>query len=301
MWPTLFTIAVRDIHVPVHSWGVALTLAFLVSAAVTQARAPSSGVDGDKLGGVYLASFVGGLLGARVLHFTMAEPGSLLRDPGILFRFWEGGFAFYGGVILATLACIAYARLRQIPFLKLADLTSPGIMLGLSIGRIGCFFAGCCHGRHHALPEGAVNLLPDSFSGGALYLVSQAPFLLEETHGGVGVRDLPLYPTQLWEHVGAMALFGILSWRWWHRRYDGQVFAWMLILYAILRSSIEMFRGDVVRGVDHLGFLSTSQAVSIPMLVVGVALVVLQRGRGVAVVEQKDRDKELLDEMLDER
>lgn len=301
MWPTLFSIGDAGMRLPVHTWGVTITLAFLLAALITQNRAPASGVDGDKLGGFYLVAFFCGLAGARLLHFTMAEPAHFFANPMVFFKFWEGGFAFYGGVILAVLGSVAYARYVGMDWFKLADLTSPTIMLGLAIGRIGCFFAGCCHGQTCELPSGAVNLLPEGFSGGAFYFVPQTPFFVALAHGGVGAHDVPFYPTQLWESLGAFLLFLVLSLRWKWKRYDGQVFAWLMLLYPILRSTIEAFRGDTVRGVGWFGFLSTSQLVSIPAFLTGLAVMAINRRRGIVAVQTRQGDEDLLDEIRKER
>jgi phosphatidylglycerol:prolipoprotein diacylglycerol transferase len=297
MLPDLFTIGTAQGSFPIHSWGVMITVAFLVSAWVVQSRAREGGVDGDKLVGLYLVAFLCGLAGARLLHFTMAEPDRFFDNPLVYFRFWEGGFAFYGGVLLALVGCVIYARVRDIPVWKLADLTAPGIMIGLCLGRLGCLMAGCCHGAACPLPDGAVNLLP-FFDGGELWAFASPPFLAVEPAGGVGTNGVPLLPTQLWSSVVAFALFGLLSWRWRHRRYDGQVFAWLLLIYPLTRSGIEALRGDTIRGVDYLGHFTTSQLISIPVFIAGLVIVVWRRRGGVATVQHRDHDGELLEDLL---
>ena len=302
MWPTIVTFGEGNVVFPVHTWGLMVTLAFLAAAGVVHRRAPSAGLDAEKLVGLYLVAFVGGLAGARLLHFTMAETDRFFSDPWIYLRFWEGGFAFYGGVIFATLCGVLYARWRGLDVWRLADVVAPAIMLGLAIGRVGCFFAGCCHGRACPLPAGALNILPQDFSGGALYLFGSAPFVLVENHHGVGLNDTPMYPTTMWSSAVALLLFLLLSWRWRHRRFDGQVFAWLLLIYPLTRSTVELFRGDVVRGVEWFGLFSTSQLLSIPIFALGVAAILLRRSRGVLRVEAPaaDDDEELLAELAAE-
>ncbi len=301
MWPDLFTITTDQGSFPIHTWGFMITLAFLASAWVVQSRARRGGVDGDKLVGLYLVAFTCGLAGARLLHFTMAEPERFFANPLIYFRIWEGGFAFYGGVLLAIAGCVIYALARDIPVWKLADLAAPGIMIGLALGRIGCFMAGCCHGAACDLPPDAVNILPDAFSGGALWIFGSPPFLATEPYTGVGGNHVPMLPTQLWSSALALTLFGVLSVRWKHRRYDGQVFAWLLLLYPLVRSGIESLRGDTIRGVDWFGVFTTSQLVSIPVFLAGVVIVVVQRRKGIAAVEQRDHDRELLEDLMREQ
>ncbi len=298
MLPDLFTISSDQGTFPIHTWGLMITLAFLAAAWVAQSRASRAGVDGEKLVGLYLVAFLCGLAGARLLHFTMAEPERFFANPLVYFRIWEGGFAFYGGVIIATGGCVAYALLRHIPVWKLADLVAPAIMMGLAVGRLGCFMAGCCHGAVRSLPEGAVNLLPETFKGGALWVFASPPFVLTQPYGGVGVHGQPLLPTQLWSFFLAIVLFLLLSWIWKHRRYDGQVFAWLLLAYPFTRSTIEHFRGDTIRGVGWFGLFTTSQLISIPVFAVGLALVLLRRRGGVAAVAEPEAEPDLLDELL---
>jgi phosphatidylglycerol---prolipoprotein diacylglyceryl transferase len=293
MWPTLLTIGDA---LPVHTWGLMITLAFLAAALVAHARADRAGVDGDRLVGLYLVTFLAGLAGSRLLHFTMAEPERFFRDPLVYLRFWEGGFAFWGGVVLGGLTAILWAHWRKLPVWALTDLLAPPVMLGLAIGRIGCFFAGCCHGRACPVPEGAVNLLPADFSGGALWVSASPPFVVEMFHHGMGMRDTPMLPTHLWECVAAFLLFLVLSWAWRRRRHDGQVFGLLLVLYAVVRAVIELFRGDTVRGVGWFGHLSTSQVVGIPMFLLGLLVIALTRHTPVTPPRTAPTDDDLLDD-----
>ena len=109
---------------------------------------------------------------------------------------------------------------------------------------------------------------------------------------------MPVYPTQLWEVLTGLTLFTVLSLMWsrW-RRFDGQILAAMMVLYAIARITIEGFRGDTVRGVNQLGTgLSTSQLVSVGLVLLAGLIVALRARRGVApetpVVWRDDEDED---------
>lgn len=279
MHPTLFTWH----GLGIHTWGTMVTIAFVVPCLVAGLRAGKVGIDPDRLVPIWLIAPAAGLIGARLLHFLMAERGLLWEDPAAFFDLGQGGFAFYGGVILGSAACLTYAAFARIPLLKLIDVVAPTVMLGLGFGRIGCFFAGCCHGRACPAP---VSATVASFQGGAIVSLEQSPWLALIFKKGVGVGAIfnhPVYPTQLWESAGAFVLFFALSAMWrWGRRFDGQVAAAMLVLYAILRFTIEGFRGDTIRGVEYLGRFSTSQMVSFPMLALGLGLALYCFRRGVA-------------------
>jgi phosphatidylglycerol:prolipoprotein diacylglycerol transferase len=131
-------------------------------------------------------------------------------------------------------------RWRRLPVWKLADLISPLIALGLSFGRIGCFFAGCCYGKETSLPWAVVFKNPDSLAR----------------------LNVPLHPTQLYDAVNGLAIFFFLSWLEKKKSFDGQIFWLFLFLYSITRFFIEIFRGDP-RGFLFGGLLSTSQGIGV--------------------------------------
>jgi phosphatidylglycerol:prolipoprotein diacylglycerol transferase len=151
---------------------------------------------------------------------------------------------------------------------------------------MGCFFAGCCHGG--ACDASEVGTLAQ-FEGGRVVTLDGAPHIgLVFTKGvGVGAIHDPVvtWPTQMLESVGALTLFLLLSLMWhrW-RRFDGQVMASMLALYACMRATIERFRGDSIRGLHEvMGMqLSTSQLVAAAMVLVAAAIALWRYRYGVA-------------------
>ena len=269
-------------EIPYNTWGLTITFAFIFAAMVAHMRASRVGIDPDKLVGMYLLAVIGGLGGARLMHLSMSDDkAEFFANPGMFFNPSRGGFAFYGGFIAAGLASILYGHLRRIPILKMADALGPTVMLGLAIGRIGCFMAGCCHGRAVEVPERAIPLLPADW-GPQLWLVAGPPFLIEMMVDGVGTNHVPVLATQVYEIFFASLIFGITSWAWarW-RKFDGQIIAMVLMMYAIWRPINESLRGDEVRGTDYFG-LSTSQFVSIPVFLFGLGIVLARFGKGVA-------------------
>jgi phosphatidylglycerol---prolipoprotein diacylglyceryl transferase len=163
------------------------------------------------------------------------------RDCLAALKFWQGGLTFYGGLLLAVPVGLWYARRKGLGVLRIADLTAPFIMLGLFFGRLGCFFGGCCYGR------------PTTVAWAVDF----------PRHRGV-------HPTQLYEALGALALFALLYLVLRPRkRGHGQVFAAMLVLYGALRFLLEFWRAD-----ERGGFwgLSTSQWIGIPVILAGAWL-----------------------------
>jgi len=141
------------------------------------------------------------------------------------------------------------ARLKKRPLWKLADIAAPGLALGHSIGRLGCFFAGCCYGLKTDVPWAVT-------------------FNNVKTIAPMGV---PLHPTQIYDSLNEFSIFLILSALRPYKRFDGQLWWMWLGLYAIGRSVVEMYRDDP-RGSILGGALTTSQAVAAVALSVSLIM-----------------------------
>lgn len=170
------------------------------------------------------------------------------RDCLAALKFWQGGLTFYGGLLLAVPGGLWFARRKRLDPWRVADITAPCIMLGLAIGRVGCFLNGCCYGA-------ATGAWPGVRFPGHAHAV---------------------HPTQLYEAAAAL-LIGLVLLRWGiapragaSARPPGRVFGWMLVLYGVMRALIEIVRADP-RG--SLGPLSTSQIISIPLIAAGILLI----------------------------
>lgn len=245
-------ISIGDFMVP--TYGVLVALGFLAGIWIAARLAKQSGLDPDKVTnlGVYCA--LAGLVGAKIL-MVILDLGYYVRNPGELFSMatLRAGGVFYGGLILALVVAVAYLRKRELPALRTADALAPGIALGHSIGRLGCFAAGCCWGvecqRWWAVT-----------------------FTNPEAQRLVGVPlNQPLHPTQLYESAAEAIIFGLL-YRWHGRHgHDGAVIGLYLILYSIARFGIEFVRFHQQPN-PFGGPLSAMQWVSLGLVGVGVLL-----------------------------
>jgi phosphatidylglycerol:prolipoprotein diacylglycerol transferase len=174
----------------------------------------------------------------------------------------RSGGVFYGGLILATIVAILYMRKHALPPWRIADMGAPSIALGEAIGRWGCFAAGCCYGKEWHGPFAVT--FTDPFANEA-----------------VGTPlNVPLHPTQIYLSLNALMIFAILQWAYRRKTFDGEVFWLYVLLYAITRGILEIFRGDQVRGFVIPGILSTSQFIGLlAALLAGGMLVFLSRRR----------------------
>jgi phosphatidylglycerol:prolipoprotein diacylglycerol transferase len=183
-------------------------------------------------------------------------------------KFWAGGLTYYGGLVGASLAAWVLLRRDGFPFWKAADMAGFAIPLGIAFGRMGCLLAGCCFGAVCDLPWAV------SFPGRSA--ASDEQF---RDHLLPSARDwsLPVHPTQVYESAAAFAIAAFcLLWLHPRKRYDGQVFAASIALYAIARFGLEVLRRDDRGG----GFgLSTSQWIGIALLASAAAVHAVRRAR----------------------
>ena len=149
---------------------------------------------------------------------------------------------------------------------KTADIMIPGLVIAHMFGRFGCLSAGCCYGK----PTG-------SSWGVRLYSDLVDPNL----------RGVPLHPTQLYEAGSLFVLFLFLMRLHKKKSFDGQVVLTYFMAYPIIRSIIEIFRGDLIRGFVIDGVLSTSQFISILVFLAALA-VLIYRLRGLHRLPQSE-------------
>jgi phosphatidylglycerol:prolipoprotein diacylglycerol transferase len=230
----------------VHSYGVMLAIAFIVGISLAAREALRTGVDPEKVLNLSFWILVSSILGSRLFHCVVFYP-QYLRDPLRVLKLWEGGLVFYGGFIGALLAGFFFCRAQRLNYWELADLLIPSVMLGLMFGRIGCTLAGCCFGRACG-PDFAFGITFDN------------PL-------GLGVKNTPLYPTQVISAINGFLIFLLL---WLYRkkkRFHGELLAIALVVYGVTRTLIEVLREDP-RGFLRVGpaLLSESQVVSIFMV-----------------------------------
>jgi len=174
------------------------------------------------------------------------------------FELWRGGFVLYGGILGGFIAGSIYVIKNKLNYWKIADIAARVLALGVGIGRIGCFLAGCCYGKH-----------TDSFLGVSFPVGSPAFRKHLELYPDLMVNhnhSLPVIPTQLFS-AGAnflifIYLYFILRKR---KKYQGQLFIRFLILYSVFRFKIEFFRADDRGGIF---FLSTSQWIAILVIMI---------------------------------
>ena len=243
-----------------HTYGLLIALGFLLGMNLTKRQAERERESGERIIDLSFYLLLAGLVGARIV-FILTKLDDYLRSPAEIFFFWRGGLVWYGGFIGAALYMWVACRKAHLSYFKFVDLFIPNMALAHAFGRLGCLAAGCCFGKPVDLPWAVV------FPAGSMAQQSQV------ADGLVGFDDpsLSVHPTQLYEAGAEMALFWLLLTLRPFKRFHGQLFLTWLAIYPLVRSAIEVFRGDRERGVY---VLSTSQYISILVGLAAIAVYV---------------------------
>jgi phosphatidylglycerol:prolipoprotein diacylglycerol transferase len=143
-----------------------------------------------------------------------------------------------GSLLASTAAGIAYALACRIPLGILGDICSAPLAMGIGIGRIGCFLAGCCFGKTSR---------GETFLTGVRFPHGSFAFLQQVATGQLAPeasRSLAVYPVQLYEAAFCLLLSLFLAWSPGKRRVRGEQFLLLGLAYAIFRFNVEFLRGD---------------------------------------------------------
>lgn len=247
MWPWF---RLGELNIPtfvlVQSLNACIILVWSRRRAVNAGFSPSTVLD------FVFVCLVAGLAGGRLLHVAWEAPAYYLENLARVFDLLNGGYVYYGGLILGVLAgCALLKRRGETNLASWFDFSAPLLSFGTAIGRVGCFFAGCCYGRACTLPW-AVTVFDE--------------------RGFWSLR----HPTQIyelvWELGVLMILLGLEATELPRRprvlQRSGAVFATWMVLHGAGRFLVEFYRDDF-RG-PSFG-LSISQWISLVLIAGGTA------------------------------
>lgn len=238
----------------VYTYGVLLAAAYLLGLQFALTRAGTRGLDRQRVMDLGIWIIVSALAGAKLM-LLITDFHQYTQSPRALIDLVRSAGVFYGGLIGAIVVAFVYMRRYRLPLWTTTDVFAPGIALGHAVGRLGCLMAGCCFGRPTTVPW-------------AITFTNPAASLNSDTPLGV-----PLHPTQLYESGAEAVILAFLLWAERKGRpFPGRTFWTYLLLYAVSRFVIEIFRGDP-RG--NVGIFSTSQFVSLILAPASVIMLVL--------------------------
>ncbi len=248
MFPQLFHLG--KFFLP--TYGFLVSLGVLVGLYVSVRNSERLGIDGDKSWNLGILVVLCGFIGAKVLYVVNEwSYYSAHRSEILSINTLQAGGVFSGGLLAAFVAAALYVWKHRMPPLGTCDAFAPGLALGHSIGRLGCFAAGCCYGKptHHFWGVTFTNPLANSITGTPL--------------------NIPLEPTQLFESALELANFFFLMWLLKRRTFDGQIIGAFMFIYGVARFFLEYLRDDPGRGSVFGGAMSGTQLIAIGLVLAG--------------------------------
>lgn len=218
MYPTLIRIG----PIAIRTYGVFLAVAFILGLYLLKIKARRISVSEQDVDKLFLWILISAIVGSR-LFYVISEWGFYKTYPVNIFRVWEGGLHFFGG-LTASIAAVIFFTLRHssIPLWKFADAAIPSVALGFAIGKVGCFFAGCCHGLPCHLPWAVTFNNPESLA----------------------VQGVALHPSQVYEAVANFLVFLTLEKLYKIKGRDGTLFWFGIFLLSFVRFHLEFFRWE---------------------------------------------------------
>ncbi len=211
MYPILFSTPWFN----VYTYGLLIAAGYSLGTILILREARKSGLNHEAIFDMLIIQLIVGVLGSRLLFLLEYNPEKLTFSD--FFAFEQGGLTFYGSVISSFIFDLLYLKARKIPFWQTMDCIGFGLPAGIMLARLGCFFNGCCYGIACSYPWG---------------------FHFE--HAGPGIQ----HPTQLYESLAALIIWGALHYLRRFRRNYGEVFLACMALYGFFRFFIEFLRAE---------------------------------------------------------
>jgi len=217
MHPDLFNIG----PLTLHTYGLFVAIGFIAGILITIKLGKSRGINSNSVMDMGFLIILSGLIGSRLVYIII-DFQHYVANPLDVIKLWQGGLVFSGGLVAVIIVMVLYAKRHNLNIWTLGDMWAPAAAIGQSIGRIGCFFAGCCYGKPADIPWAVVFTNPKS----------------------IATLNIPLHPTQLYSSFSSFIIFIILLILHSKKKFEGQVFLWFLILHQSTRLFLEQFRGD---------------------------------------------------------
>ncbi|WP_088006482.1 prolipoprotein diacylglyceryl transferase [Indiicoccus explosivorum] len=250
-------IAVSLGPIDVRWYGVIIVTGIILAFLLGQREIVRRGFDEDFLTDMLLWAVPLSILGAR-LYYVIFKWEYYSENPSQIFQIWEGGLAIHGAIIAAVIVAYLFTKKRNVPFLKVADILAPSLLLGQAIGRWGNFINQEAHGGEVSRAFLENLLLPD-------WIISQ--MYIE----GAYYHPTFLYES-LWNFLGVILLLLL-------RRVNlvrGEIFFSYLIWYSFGRFFIEGMRTDSLI-LELFGGLRAAQVISVFIILVAAALIAVRR------------------------
>jgi phosphatidylglycerol---prolipoprotein diacylglyceryl transferase len=252
-YPNINPIALNIGPISIRWYGITYLLGFLGAFCFLLKRGGTQKVpwNFEQISDLLFYAAIGVIFGGTLGQILFYEPGTLLKDPLALLRFWEPGRSFHGGLIGVLLAVMIFSWRHHRRFFDVTDFIAPAVPIGLGAGRLGNFMNAELWGRVTTIPWGMV-----------------FPYAGSE----------PRHPSQLYEFfLEGVLLFIILYLYSRKSRPSGMVSGLFLVGYGIFRFIVEFFREPELSLGIFDQWITMGQVLSIPMIVAGLIIMLYAR------------------------
>ncbi|AIU90435.1 prolipoprotein diacylglyceryl transferase [Pectobacterium versatile] len=266
--PVIFSIG----PLALHWYGLMYLVGFVFAMwlAVRRANKPGSGWTKDEVENLLYMGFLGVFVGGRLGYVLFYAFPSFLENPLYLFKVWDGGMSFHGGLMGVICVMLWFAHRTKRHFFQVADFIAPLIPFGLGAGRLGNFINGELWGRVTTDTPWAM-LFPGSRGEDMMLAVSNPQWQAIFNQYGM----LPRHPSQLYQMMlEGVALFIILNLFIRKSRPMGSVSGLFLIGYGTFRIITEFFRQPDAQLGLFGDLFSMGQILSLPMVIAGILMMV---------------------------
>lgn len=260
----------------VHWYGLMYLAGFALAwwLGARRIRAGRLPVDAQAYSDLLFYAMLGVLLGGRIGYLVFYGMGQVLADPMYVFRVWEGGMSFHGGLLGVLVAVAWWSRRQRLHFFDAVDFIAPLVPPGLGFGRLGNFIGGELWGHTTDAPWGVVfrHALPPEYAS----LPSEA---LQRLHESGALDAYARHPSQLYQAaLEGLVLFVVLWWFSSRPRPRYAVSGLFAVLYGVFRFAVEFVREpDAHIGYLAFGWFTMGQLLSLPLI--GFGLWLLWRAR----------------------
>lgn len=254
MYPELFHIG----SFTIYSYGAAILVGVICAFIFFSRSSRVYGLNSDKVSEMFLWCIFGVFVGGK-LFFFLEKPAYFIQHPSAFFDDFGSGFVFYGSFLFTVPILIWWFRKQKLPVWDMFDLIGIGGAMVHAFGKIGCFLAGCCHGKVCHNAWGVV---------------------FNHPHTHAEPAGVPLYPVQLWDSAIIFSAVAIMLWLKPRKQFAGQLFLIYGLWYAMGRFITEYYRGDEERGYLFGGALSHSQFIAVLVFAVCLGIYIWRYRKG---------------------
>lgn len=232
----LFYLVNRFAPLSIKAYGAMMLVAFVTGSTYMVISRREGDLDLNGIIDVALGALVGGIVGSQIIYIALNWHD--FSDFRTMADLWSGGLSFHGGVAGAAIVVYIYCRRKGINFCPVADQMAPALAIGYGFARIGCFLNGCCHGGPANLPWAVT--FPDT--------------------GACSIPGVPVHPTQLYASLLSFLIAFILVKIRPHIKVYGHLFISYLMIYSVMRFSVEFTRAGFTGQFVSTGLWMTETA-----------------------------------------